>query len=213
MEERVYIYQTRGIKDTTTAQLKCIGYIAPDQDFKDEPMDYKGKTLSLYDNSVSIKFYRSNINQGYMLNNKKLPIMYASVTYNKPLVTGHLFNIHIMFEITSDTSQIKTVTQLLSTPLTGKYYIEIDIDDKKDTIDIVEFAGYKETADNLMAILSSDSMIDIIKQQLKKRDEERIKKWGSPADYKVSVPKYNFGDLVKRYEKGENIEEIIKNTV
>jgi hypothetical protein len=212
--EKSYVYQMNALRRTQTGQLKCIGYIDIDQKFRDEPMEYTcvKPNLIVNGNNININLYKCNINHGYMLNNKKLPVMYASLTYNKPLVTGHLFNMYIMFEITTDTTAIKTVNELLARTLEGKYTIQIDLDDKIETINLTEFLGYNDTADNFMKILSSEGMINIMKLQLKKRDEERIKKWGSPSEYKITVPKYNFNDLVKKYENGEDIQDVIKNT-
>lgn len=203
-EGKIFLFQVKGLKDTSKAMIKAIGYADETSEHVDERMDVvkdimngDEKSVEIIDN-VTIKFNKPNITQTFILANKKLPVMYASVVYNKPLVTGVLFNITMFFEITSDTQKIKSFDQLLQTELEGKFTTNILMDDKAEVIEMDKFSGYPKTVKNIINILKSESMVEIVKAQLKKRDEERIARLGSLADFKPSIPKYNISELANK---------------
>jgi hypothetical protein len=157
-------------------------------------------------NKCFVKFYKCNITDAYLSANKKLPIMYASIMYERPFTTGYLFNILIYFEITDDLSNLSNLSELLSKSYTGKYSMDIELDEnKKETIELEKFTDYKETAQQILAMIKEESMMNIITLELKKRDEDRVKRLGGMTDYSISKPTYNFNDLVDKYKRGEKL--------
>jgi hypothetical protein len=211
---RMYIYQVKAIKNTNKVNIKMSGFINDGDEFNDENIDVVKDIMDGDEKSVQIvefvhaRFNKPNISSVFLLSNKKLPVLYASLIYQKPLVMGVLFNMTIFFEITSDTLKIDSIDQLLDTELEGKFTTDIMMDEKIETMPMEKFSGYPETIKNILSLLKSETMIEIIKQQLNKRDEERRERYGCLSDYRPSIPKYNFSDLVNKSE--ENEEELEK---
>lgn len=215
-DDKMYIFQVKALRNTNNAQLKVNGYVTEGSNFPDEKLEFGknmmadgNKALQIMDD-VYIMLYKCNLTDAYVVSHKKLPVMYASIMYQRPFTTGYLFTINVVFEIETDTEKIKTVKQLLSMNLEGKYYMEIQMDDKTEVIPLDDFPGYDEMVDNLITIIKDDAMKEIIIVQLKARDEDRKKRLGGMTDYSVPEPKYNFSEKVKMYENGIPLEEIIK---
>jgi hypothetical protein len=208
---KMYVFQVKALKDTNKINLKVSGYVEQGDDFDDEKIDVVKDIMNGDEKSieiieyVTVKFNKPNITDAFIVSNKKLPVLYASVVYNKPMVMGVLFNITIFFEITGDTMTIKSIDQLLSMEIEGKFTVEILLDEKKEVIPMDKFSGYPETIKNIISLLKTESMIEIVKSQLKKRDEERIARLGSIANFKPPVPKYNLSELADKYEFGDDI--------
>lgn len=206
----IKIFQLKAQKNSNNGTLKETGYIFKDDDFNDEPLEINGSSIVKLQEHISVKFSKSNLTSEYMLTNKKLPVMCASVMYQKPFVTGTLMNLVVYFEITDDTTQIKSFMQLLNTSLNGTYTTEISLDKEKDVLAMPKFTGYHNTAENIVLLLKTEIMESIINEQLNKRDEERRERLGTPGNFTIPVVKYNFDDLVKRYDSGEKLEDIMK---
>ncbi len=210
---RVNIYQLNGIKDTNKGCIKNVGYIYSDSQYDDEEIFFDKKkqitTKEIMD-CVFIKMYKCRMTDEYVAKHKKLPLMYTSIYYQKKFITGYLFSVYVYFEITSDTSKIKTINSLLNTELNGKYSIEIVMDEKCEVINMKQFDGYDKVIDNMVNIINTDEMKDIIKRELNKRDSERKEQMGNIIENKPNEPKYNFTELLNEYEKGNNIDDVLK---
>src|ERR1700744_1722274 len=123
LAKRVGVYQLKAFKNTNTAQIKVIGYVNEGEKFSDEKIEY-GKNrmsdgasgLKIMDD-VYVVMYKCNVTDAFIITNKKLPIMYAAIMYQRPFTTGFLFSVNIFFEITTDTQTVKSVSQLLSMTL------------------------------------------------------------------------------------------------
>ena len=74
-----------------------------------------------------------------------------------------------------------------------------------------QFTTYEETAEDICKLLKTDIMLEIIKDQMEKRDEERRKKFGTPSDFCVPKVTYKFDDVVKKYDSGMSVKDIMDN--
>ena len=137
----IKIFQLKAQKNSNKGTLKETGYIFKDDDFNDEPLDIgdNGSGIVKIQETISVKFSKSNLTGEYMLTNKKLPVMCASVMYQKPFVTGSLMNLVVYFDITDNTREIKSFNQLLNTELNGTFTTEISIDKEKDILAMPKF--------------------------------------------------------------------------
>ena len=206
------IFQVKGIPDSNKAHLKAIGFIEDGQEFNDEKIDVvkdimggDEKSIELM-NTVTVKFNKPNITQEFLMSNKRLPVLYASVVYTKPLLTGVLFNITIFFDITTNTTNIKSLEQLITMDLEGKYSTDILMDDNKESMPMEKFSGYPKTVKNILTLLKTEPMLEIVRSQLKKRDQERIERYGTPADFVPSKPAYNISELADNYDPNNDID-------
>jgi hypothetical protein len=222
MSTKTAVFQVKAIKNTNTAQIKSLGAVDKSERYIDERMDIADKKNKVLNNgtkaltimpNVYAIFYKCNISDAFLLGNKRLPVMYTTIMYERPFATGHLFDITLYFEISNDTKKINNPQELFNTTFNGKYYIDITVDNKKDKIDIDNFAGYDETIMKFKELLENSEMKEIMNTQLKKRDVERRQRLGGNIDYTVSKPTINFKDLVDMHERGESVNEYLeKNT-
>lgn len=211
--EKINIFQLRAIKDTNKAKILRLGYIYSDTCYEDEEIiidKEKKSTVKEIIDDIYLKMYKCRMTDKFVSTNKKLPLLYASLFYQKKFVTGYLFSIYVYFEIVTNTNKIQSLESLLNTDLIGKYTIEIVMDNRTEVIEIDNFQGYEETINQLMEIIETEEMKNIMKIELKKRNDERKERLGEIIEHKPIEPKYNFNELLKKYENGEDIDEIMK---
>lgn len=210
VNRKIIIYQMNGIKDTNKAKINVIGH-SLGESFEDEEIiidkKNKGSIKQIMEN-VYLKMFKCRMTDEFVATQRKLPLLYASIFYERKFVTGYLFSIYVYFEIKSNTSQIKSLDSLLKTELEGKYTIEIVMDEKNEVIEIDKYYGNEEMIKNIMEIIETDELKNIIKIELKKRDEERIQRFGNLMEKRPGEPKYNFDELLKKYEESGNIDDI-----
>lgn len=214
--QKINIYQLEGIKDTNKTKIKIVGYINGDAHYEDEEIIIDETNKSIIKEimeSVYVKMYKCRMTDDYVAKYKKLPLMYASLFYEKKFVTGYLFSIYIYFEIKTDTNKFKSLEALLNSVLEGKYSIEIVMDEKSEIIEIDSFGGYNETVNNLMEIIKTEEIGNIIKSELKKRDDERRERMGNIVENKPKEPKYNFTELLNKYQNEEDLNKIIHDII
>jgi len=205
--EKTYVYTMDGIEDSTKAKMKCLGFVENNQDFKDVELKINGEStmLEIYDD-VFLKIYKCNISNGFLMKSTRIPMYCASVMYQRKFVKGYLFSIVLYFDMTTDTTTIKSHNELLNKDLEGEYTLEVELDHTFDVISSGEtFAGQKQYIDNIINLVKTDGFKDLINIELKKRDEERIKKFGGNHSYTPPQVTVKFNELVEKYKKGESV--------
>jgi hypothetical protein len=120
---------------------KYIGYVENADKLTDQPIEFDevnkatgSKTIiglgKCGDYLVYGKASICNISGGYLIKNKKLPVYYMIVLYNKKFVSGGLFSIFLYFTI--DDTTMDTLTEpnkYVNRVLTGKYTMELVTDE------------------------------------------------------------------------------------
>lgn len=210
MTHKIFIYELDPIENSSKGKLKGAGY-SYNTDYQDGELYIDGKTniQEIMDN-IYVKMYKSRMTTEYISTTKKLSFMYASIYYQKKFVTGHLLNITVYFDIISDTKTFTSFSELLNAELDGKYFIEIEIGDKKKIIDIDKIGNIEDIKNQIMMIIKSDAMSKIIMSEMDKRDKERVEKYGKMLSDVPKKPKYKFDDLLKIYEEDGNMDRINK---
>lgn len=187
------------------AVLKCRGKLNTTDNFFDEPIECNDnssdKLTYPISNTIFARFYKCNVSDSYILSNKTIPIMYASIMYQSNIVGGLLLNIFVNFTVTSE---IKSEKDLVGSQLDGKYAIEIRQDNIKEPkiIELDEYTNNKTMMEILKSIATSDEMKEVYEDLLKERRRERLAKFGSPSD--IRMPSLNkvikFDNLVADYQ-------------
>lgn len=123
----------------------------------------KDTILESYDISDSVigEIYSCNITHTFLMESKKLPLNYVSVIYELPLRRILLFKIFLYFNITME---IRSAEQLLNSPLTGYFNLEIHIDDVKKDINskLDKYPGDDEIKNKLKKFTLADETKSII---------------------------------------------------
>ncbi|ARF09184.1 hypothetical protein Catovirus_2_133 [Catovirus CTV1] len=209
--KKINIYQLNGIKNTNKAKINMVGY-SFGESYEDEEimLDKKKKTyIKEIMENVHVKMYKCRMTDDFVSKHRKLPLLYASLFYERKFVTGFLFSVYVYFEILTDTKKIKTLDSLLKTELDGKYTIEIIMDDKTEVINMEKISDLEELVDNIMSVIETDEMKNIVKIEMNKRDEQRRERFGNFVGKKPPEPKYKFKELLKKYEETGDIDDVL----
>jgi len=205
------VFYTKPIKNSSSAKIRCAGHKKVGEKINDEPLicnkdtqkeDHAEKYVYDLSETLYLRFYRALYTDKYLMTNKTVPVLYCSLVYHDNFWGGLLMNICIEFTIKSEVNNEK---QLVDSKIDGNYAIVIRINDdtkqKPKTIDIEEYFTDDMMIDTIKSLAETSEMQDIIKQILEKRRLERVEKYGSFDDIEIPKPKYNFKDLVNKYEK------------
>lgn len=178
------VYRVYGVKSKSLATVKPIGMIDLEvgQSVRDDVLE----TFNVKEN-VLVTVYKCNIVDKYLISTKKLPMMYMSVIYERPLQKILLMQLYFYFTITSD---VKSESELINSQLEGKFSVEVMIDDNHKELDssITSFAGFKQTVQKLKDIILSESMSDII-DNLIMIEDEKIKIMYQSSYSNLEIPK------------------------
>lgn len=205
--EKTYVYTLDGIEDTNRAKLKCLGFVEKNDDFKDAELKINGEATHVepYED-VFLKIYKCNISDGFLSKSTRLPVYCASITYQRKFVKGYLLSIVLYFDIKSDVSKIKSYNELMNRELEGEYILEVELDNTFDEVSKGDnFAGQKKFIERIIELVKTEGFKDLINIELKKRDEERVKKFGGNHSYTPPQVTVKFNELVEKYKKGEPV--------
>ena len=142
-----------------------------------------------------------NIVDKYLLSNKKLPVLYVSVVYEKPLVRDVLFTIFLYFTITDD---IKNENDLINTEINGQYSVEMIVNKTNVVLDSDinnnGFTNNNEIINDIKKMIFSPETLPIIDNLIKIKDDERRQRILDmcPGQIITEPPKisYKFDDLL-----------------
>ena len=185
MSNPVGIYNVYGIKEKSQIiiQQKEVVYPKENEEINDIPVsNYK-----IIEN-VSGKICACNITDRFLLSTKKLPLFYISVVYEVPLKTVLLYRLYFSFTITDNTT---CKEELIESPINGKFYIELFINNTQNVIDdkIENFVGNEETYEKLKKFTlagemktMTEAMVDEIIQQLKEQYDNQMDDFNIPEN-------------------------------
>lgn len=136
------------------------------------------------------KIFICNIPGGFILKNKKIPMYYLRVGYERKFLSGHLFEIIVSYDISDESFELKNnPIKYLKSQLMGQYVIEFMKDDdfmenfekhmrpKYQDRYLKEFAGTKDV--NQMADEEMDDIVKSVSNKINERFGE-IKKIMEP---------------------------------
>lgn len=147
-------------------------------------------------------FYRCHITESHLLISKKLPVMRLSIEYNKKIVYGKLLDIFIYANIKSS---VKSENQLINTPLECSYIKEISTDIGAQETNMESFTTFKDIIRELRTKMTSQDSLDLFKELLTLREEERRKQLGDNDLYHIPTNTINFDELVENEELEEEV--------
>jgi hypothetical protein len=206
------VFQLKPLKNSNKVKIIYAGNISPNEKLGDNSLECAKKDADDFidvntykiTNDVFGKIFQCNILGAFLMSTKKLPVMYASIMYNKKnILTGFLCSIFVYFVIEENITSEK---QLIGTELTGKYVMEIKTDSGEKSIEMENFTSVEETIEKLKAFTTTESMIEIIGTLLEIRDKERSKEMGAiEEDYAPPVARINISKLAEKRALGQDI--------
>jgi hypothetical protein len=191
------IYNVNGITGQTV-NIKGAGTI------KLGPGDIiKDNLLNKFDiiKNIHGEINKCNIVDTYLMSNKKLPVLYISVVYEKPLVRDVLFTIFLYFTITDD---IKKEDELINTNINGNFSVEMIMNKTNIVLDSeISNSGYvsdENVINDIKKMIFSAETTPIIQNLINIKDEERRQRILKmrPGNIICEPPKisYKFDDLL-----------------
>jgi len=124
-EKSCGIFTLHGVRNESQIKIKHI------ENVKLKGNEYVGDTpvkqFEIFKGVVG-EIYTCNITDTFIMKTRKLPMMYISVIHDKPLRRILLFRVYLCFTILSD---IKTSAELLNNKHSGKFSLEIEMDNTR----------------------------------------------------------------------------------
>ena len=179
-EEKICgIYNVNGIKNKSQVKITHIS------NEKLKPQEYIGdtllKTFDIFKN-VKAEVYKCNITHVFLISSKKLPMLYISVIYERPLRRVLLFKVYVCFDIESE---IKADKDLINKPLDGKFSLEISIDSQRKDIDdkMSLFPGEEKVCEKLLNFSTAPEMKELILDLIDEVNEKIKKEYAAEMEY------------------------------
>lgn len=216
---KIGVYQLEPVS-SNHAKFMEKGYVRYGKNFNDEviKLDFLDKekikfevanNRVKYNDDIYLEFYKDNVASTYFSRTTKIPIFHCAVMYSKKIIIANLLNIYLYFNV-ENAKSIKSFKELIDSNLKGTYELEIEFNDKKDTLPFEKFTSFEDLIYDIIELCSSEIMDTMIEEELEKRNEERIKKYGKIDDYTIPDKVIKFDDLVKQYqEKGSISEDVL----
>ncbi len=197
------------------------GYVKYGKNFNDEVIDLKfvdkdkikftlDNNRIKYNDEIYFEFYKDNIASTYFTRTSRIPVFHCSVMYNRNIIIANLINIYLYFNVENSKSY-KSFDQLTTSDIKGTYELIVEYDKKQEKLPFEKFTSHEDLVNDIIEMLSSELMENMIEEELKRRDEERIKTYGKVDDYVLPDKTINFNDLIKKYESNNgNMDEIME---
>lgn len=150
--------------------------------------DTKIKDFNIIDEVIG-EIYNCNMTDTYLMSTKKLPVLYLNVAHKKTIQNFLLYKVYLYFTITSE---IKSVHDLLDEKVSGKYVMEILIDNKKKELDDTTISEKYPGDDKIYAKLEnfakSDLMKDLTINLISEINDRLSLEYGKELDHFMNKP-------------------------
>jgi len=178
------VYKIKGIKKNNKIVIKPIGTIElnVNQSIPDTLVERYNIKKHIID-----EIYTCNLLDTYITKNKKLPMIYINVIYEKPLLKVCLMRIVLSFLIEQD---IKDENDLINKEISGKFILEVNINNNNKELETIEYyKGKKQVIEEFINLTKSDDILNIIEELIELDNKNRLKKFEQDyGRYKIPVP-------------------------
>lgn len=125
--------------------IKHVGNLLESEKLLDEPVEFNppqhsearfvGKNAiemkDIGDFTMTARMYRCNIVASHIVTSNRYPVMYIDVSYEKPMVSGSLFQIFASIDMhPEEKKKIQDKKEYVGLKFNGEWYIHIDCDDE-----------------------------------------------------------------------------------
>ena len=147
------VYTVDPVQDTSKAKIKYLDSVQFNL-VKDTLIEqYKLKQFQ-------VDIFTCNIADKYIISTKKLPVLAFNVSYSQSIKQIKLFTIYLFFTIESE---ILTKKQFLHDEISGKYSIEMLVNDSIKELKVIEtILDINTVVDNIKTLLEKEEMVDLM---------------------------------------------------
>ena len=123
---------------------------------------YSDSDLVIDGYNILFEIYRCKLSKDFIQNNKKYPLYYISIIYNKSIIIGSLFYYFLMFEYDENNN--------------GKFYYSLKNDENSDGIrNAYKYKSKKDIIKDLINFKNDIKFIELITEQLEIKNKNRSK--------------------------------------
>jgi hypothetical protein len=149
--------------------------------------------------NIFAEIHKCTISREFFIDNTEYPILYLSVMYNKKVLVGSLLQYFLIFE-----PDHKPGSNIDKSVESGRFYYVLKGDDNlllntsfrtKKYID--NFVSVKDVIHKFMDLKTNEEFLNIIKNGIKVRDEERQKQ-GHVFSYDINKKIINLKEVQER---------------
>jgi hypothetical protein len=216
---KIGVYQLQPHENTANFVQK--GFVKYGKNFDDEIIDLKflekenikfkvdGNRIR-YNEEVYFQFYKDNVASTYFTRTSRIPVFHCSVMFSKQIILANLINIYLYFNV-ENTKSYKSYEQLVSSEIKGTYELIVEYSNKQESLPFDKFTSIEDLVKDIVELLTTDLMKQMIEDEIERRNEERVQKYGKVDDYILPDKTINFEELVKKYEANNgNMDEIMQ---
>ena len=133
------------------------------------------------------EIYSCNITHIYLMESHKLPMLYISVIYERPLRRILLFRVYLYFTIEDN---IPSVKHLLNNEINGYFSLEINIENEKKEIEkkITKYLGDEKMVDKLKNFTLKEEMKELIKNLVMEANQKLREEYSKEFEF-YEIPK------------------------
>lgn len=187
------LYGIEGIDGKSEAKINPLGKIRlePGARIRDAFL----QTFEI-DKNITGHAFVCNITDKFITTTKKLPVLYITVEYYKSLLRSELFKVFLYFTIEQE---VKSEAEFLGDSLKGKYSLELHMDDCNKELDksFETFPGKKEIVKDIVNVIKSDSMKNILDDLVKEIEERRSSQYSQCFEFtEPPKPTISLKDLI-----------------
>lgn len=210
--------------------IKHVGNLLESEKLLDEPIElnppqhtdarFVGKNAiemkDIGDFVMTARMYRCNIVASHVIVSNRYPVMYVDVSYEKPMVSGSLFQIFASIDMyPEEKKKIKDNKEYIGLKFNGEWYFHIDCDDElKDNYERLlceklgcdindarlekyreivnssryEFRSTDKLRDDILTLAKSEEFENLVKIAMKCREIHRRNKYGLTDESTYVVP-------------------------
>lgn len=221
MTEQVPVFRIKPNNYSNSAMIKYVGNINSDEKLQDNiiELDNNTNTLSIKkigEYEMTGRLYRCNIVGSHILISNRYPVLYLDISYERPMVSGSLFQIFFSIDIDKEyKNEIKEKKKVVNFSFNGTWCMHIDCDDElkeycetiqdKDTRDYYEslikdnktlnFRKVSDIKKYLIDLCSSEKFYDFLVKAMKCRELHRRKEYGIEEAYVVPEKVTKLSDI------------------
>ncbi|ARF09666.1 hypothetical protein Indivirus_2_45 [Indivirus ILV1] len=139
-------------------------------------------------NDVTGEVYSCNITDTFLMSTRKLPVLYINVIHQNAIQKFLLYKVHLYFTITSD---IRSVHDLLDEKISGKFSLEITLDDRKkelcdDTLN--QYPGDEKMFEKLENFTKTETMKSLAESLVDEINQRLNLEYGKEFDHLTNKP-------------------------
>ncbi len=175
------VYNVEGVRGTSGAKIVRVNDFHKEHEkVQDDIID----TLIHRNDRISDKIIgeirRCNITYSFVMQSKKLPVMYLDVFIEKPLRRIRLFRVYLYFTVQAN---VKSSDELFGEELEGQFSVELSMEGKSSVLEMVESFDHDDIILSLKNFVTFIDENEFLEEQVNNINEKLREEYSKEFEY------------------------------